>query len=190
MFVLRNAETPAPLHALHYQEIWQTLPHEGETIMLTLGSLTSPFHSRGRDGNQRIMEAIRAIRNRRAEMNVHPSKKANLFIKTAYKDTFSYADEFFKKLAGASEVTLVDDYDIEGAVSVVTTDAAIYIPMSELVDFEAERKRLEKELKATEEKLAQIEAKLSNEGFLAKAPEHVINAQKEAAAGLKKNRHA
>ncbi|HXK83022.1 MAG TPA: valine--tRNA ligase [Clostridiales bacterium] len=169
------------------EEIWQTLPHEGETIMLSPWrkfdeSLSFP---EAETEIQRIMEAIRAIRNRRAEMNVHPSKKANLFIKTAYKDTFSYADEFFKKLAGASEVTLVDDYDIEGAVSVVTTDAAIYIPMSELVDFEAERKRLEKELKATEEKLAQIEAKLSNEGFLAKAPEHVINAQKEAAAGLK-----
>ncbi len=169
------------------EEIWLTLPHEGETIMLSPWRKfdESLVFTEAEAELQRIMEAIRAIRNRRAEMNVHPSRKAKLYIKTAYADTFNNGAEFFKKLASASEVVVGDDFSIEGAVAVVTTDAAIYIPMNELVDFEAERKRLEKELKDTQAKLSGIEAKLSNEGFLSKAPENVINAQKEAAAGLR-----
>ena len=80
-------------------------------------------------------------------MNVPPSKKAKLFIATAIPETFSYGEQFFKKLASASEVEISDSFDIDGAVTIVTSNAKIYIPMEELVDKEAELKRLNKELK-------------------------------------------
>ena len=118
-------------------------------------------------------------------MNLPPSKKAKVYIATAYKDTFSAGVKFFIRLASASEVEVGDSFDIEGSVSVVTADATIYLPLAELVDFEAERKRLNKELAEAEKKLGFIENKLNNPGFLAKAPEKVIAEQKEQGAKLK-----
>ena len=120
------------------------------------------------------MEAITAIRTQRNEMNVPPSKKAKLFIATAIPETFSNGEQFFKKLASASEVEISDSFDIDGAVTIVTSNAKIYIPMEELVDKEAELKRLNKELKQVEKMLAQDEGKLNNPGFMSKAPEKVI----------------
>ncbi|MCR4614744.1 MAG: valine--tRNA ligase [Clostridiales bacterium] len=168
------------------EEIWQTLPHSGETIM------TSEWCKYDESLNfaaeeaemERIMAAVKAVRNRRAEMNVPPSKKAKLYIETQYKDTFEASAVIMQKLASASEVEVGDSFHIEGAVSIVTSDAKIFIPMGELVDFEAERKRLHKELENVQKQLAQVNGKLSNPGFLAKAPEAVVNAQKETAAKL------
>ena len=131
------------------------------------------------------MEAIKAVRNRRAEMNVPPSRKAKLYSATDKKDIFSLSSVFMQRLASASEVELGDSFDsLDNAVSIVTHDAKIYIPMGELVDFEAERKRLLKEREACEKKLSQINGKLSNEGFLSKAPEAVIEKQKQDKAKL------
>lgn len=160
------------------EEIWQTIPHDtdGKTVMLEKypeydPSLDFPSES---EEMMKVMEAITAIRTQRNEMNVPPSKKAKLFIATAIPETFSNGEQFFKKLASASEVEISDSFDIDGAVTVVTSDAKIYIPMEELVDKEAELKRLNKELKQVEKMLAQDEGKLNNPGFMSKAPEKVI----------------
>ena len=131
-----------------------------------------------------IMDAIRAIRNRRGEMNVPPSRKAHVYIATEKKDIFALSAVFMQKLASASEVTVGDSFNIEGSVSIVTADAKIYIPMGDLVDFEAERKRLLKERETAEKKLQQINGKLNNPGFLAKAPANVIETQKADAEKL------
>lgn len=160
------------------EEIWQTIPHdtEGKTVMLEKYPEYDPnldFPSEAEE-MMKVMEAITAIRTQRNEMNVPPSKKAKLFIATAIPETFSNGEQFFKKLASASEVEINDSFDIDGAVTVVTSDAKIYIPMEELVDKEAELKRLNKELKQVEKMLAQDEGKLNNPGFMSKAPEKVI----------------
>lgn len=160
------------------EEIWQTIPHDtdGKTVMLEKYPEYDPnldFPSEAEE-MMKVMEAITAIRTQRNEMNVPPSKKAKLFIATAIPETFSNGEQFFKKLASASEVEISDSFDIDGAVTVVTSDAKIYIPMEELVDKEAERKRLNKELKQVEKMLAQDEGKLNNPGFMSKAPEKVI----------------
>ncbi|MBQ8209081.1 MAG: valine--tRNA ligase [Clostridia bacterium] len=168
------------------EEIWQTLPHAGESIMISDWPVFSDALVFDKDEAEmeRIMNAIKAIRNRRAEMNVAPSKKAKVYVATSYKDTFSMGTEFFKRLASASDVEVNDSFDIEGSVSVVTADATIYLPLAELVDFAAEKKRLEKELADAEKKLGFIENKLNNPGFLAKAPEKVVAQQKEDGAKL------
>lgn len=166
------------------EEIWQTIPHDGETIML------SKFPEYDENLNfveataemTRIMDAIKAIRNRRSEMNVPPSRKAKVYVASQFKDTFNDGAKFICKLASASEVEVGDSYDLDGAVTVVTADAKIYIPMEELVDKEAELKRLNKELEATKKLLAQDEGKLNNPGFMSKAPEKVIEKIKSQAA--------
>jgi len=160
------------------EEIWQTIPHdtEGKTVMLEKYPEYDPSLDFKAEAEEmmKVMEAITAIRTQRNEMNVPPSKKAKLFIATAIPETFSNGEQFFKKLASASEVEISDSFDIDGAVTVVTSDAKIYIPMEELVDKEAELKRLNKELKQVEKMLAQDEGKLNNPGFMSKAPEKVI----------------
>ncbi len=168
------------------EEIWLTLPHDGETIMKSQWPTFSDelIFTEDEEKMNVIMDAIRAIRNRRGEMNVPPSRKAHVYIATEKKDIFSLSALFMQKLASASEVTVGDSFNIEGSVSIVTADAKIYIPMGDLVDFEAERKRLLKEKETAEKKLAQINGKLSNPGFLAKAPQNVIDTQKADAEKL------
>ena len=162
------------------EEIWQTIPHEGETVMLAKypeynAELDYPEAS---DEMKKIMDAIRAIRNRRAEMNVPPSRKAKVYVATKFRD----GTQFIQKLASASEVEVAESFEIEGAVNIVTADAKIYIPMDELVDREKELARLNKELEQVKKRLAQSEGKLNNQGFVAKAPEAVIEKVKGQAA--------
>ncbi len=168
------------------EEIWQTLPHDGETIMLSAWPTFSEELVFTEDEEKMgiIMDAIRAVRNRRSEMNVPPSRKAHVYIATDKKDIFDLAVVFMQRLASASDVTVGDSFSIDGSVSIVTADAKIYIPMGDLVDFEAERKRLMKEKETAEKKLAQINGKLNNPGFLAKAPQNVIDGQKADAEKL------
>ena len=134
---------------------------------------------------ERIMTAIRAIRNRRAEMNVPPSKKAKVYVETPFSETFEAAGVFFTRLAFASEVAVNTGFDGEGAVSIVTSDAKVFIPLGELVDFAAERARLNKELAAAQKNLQGIEAKLANEAFTSKAPKHIVDNQRGLAKELK-----
>ncbi len=163
------------------EEIWQTLPHEGESIMVSNWpefDESLVFDNEEREF-ERIMKAIRAVRNRRAEMNVAPSKKAKVYIDTVYADTFKSGAVFFERLASASSTEVGSDISLENALAVITDDAKIYIPLGELIDFEAERARLNKEREAVLKDIAFVESKLNNEGFVSKAPEKVVAAQRD-----------
>ena len=130
------------------------------------------------------MNAIRAIRNRRAEMNVPPSKKAALFVLTAKPQVFTEGEGFLQRLAYADEVTMLDaePSNLDGMVTIATADAKLYIPMGQLVDVAKEIDRITKELDKNKKFLSSLEGKLSNEKFVARAPEAVVNAEKEKAA--------
>jgi len=133
-----------------------------------------------------IMDAIRAVRGRRSEMNVPPSKKAHLTVATAETDTFTLGVPFLKKLAYASEVEIVPagEAPAAGQVSIVTHAAQMSIPLGELVDLEKEKARVEKELKKQGAELEKLNAKLNNPGFVNKAPAQVVEAEKERAVQL------
>lgn len=169
------------------EEIYQAIPHSDESIMVSkwVEYDDSLSFSAEEAEMERIMKAIRAIRNRRSEMNIPPSRKATVYIKTAHKQTFESGVEFVKRLASANDVIIGDGFDNLGnIVTIITDDAEIYIPMGDLVDFEAERKRLEKELAQAQDKLDFISKKLNNPGFVNKAPEKVVAQNREDAAKL------
>ena len=166
------------------EEIWQTLPHDGDSIMISEWPVFSEELSFKADETEmeRVMTAIKAVRNRRAEMNVPPSKKAKIFIETAYENTFSEGANFFVRLASASEVELVKSYENDEAVAIITEDARLFIPLDELVDFKAELERLEKEKAGVLKEIAFVSGKLNNANFVAKAPEALVNEQREKLA--------
>ena len=169
------------------EEIYQAIPHDTDSIMISKWVEYDEALNFAAEEEQieKIMQAVRAIRNRRAQMNIPPSRKAAVFVETDDSATFEYGAEFIKRLAYASEVTVSGSFDDLGNVVTMVTDSAkIYIPMGELVDFEAEKKRLEKELAAAQDKLDFINKKLSNPGFVNKAPEKVVNQNREDAAKL------
>lgn len=169
------------------EEIYQAIPHDTESIMISKWVEYDDALNFAAEEEQveKIMSAVRAIRNRRAEMNIPPSRKAAVFVETQDADTFNYGAEFIKRLAYAGDVTVVASFENLGnVVTIITESAKIYIPMGELVDFEAERKRLEKDLAAAQDKLDFINKKLSNPGFVNKAPENVVNKNREDAAKL------
>ena len=174
------------------EEIYQSLPHAAESIMIdsypTVEELPD-FATEAADFD-RIIDAIRAIRGRRAEMNVPPSRKAKLFVKTEFAQSFLDATPFFQKLASASEVEIVSSYEDEGAVSIVTDAATIYIPMADMVDMEKEKARLSAELAKMESEIARAESKLGNEGFVAKAPAAVVEAERSKLEKLKVTKEA
>ncbi len=167
------------------EEIWQKLPHTAETTSETVMLSSYPVYNEALDFTsdeihmERLITAIKVIRNRRAEMNVPPSKKAKLFIVTNEKDTFTDKTAvFFEKLASASEVSVVDSYADESAVQLITDCAALFIPLGDLVDFEKERARLGKERENIEREISRVEGKLANESFVAKAPAAVVEGEK------------
>ena len=169
------------------EEIYQAIPHDTESIMISKWPEYDPTLSFADEEAQmeKIMDAIRAIRNRRAEMNIPPSKKSKVYVETAFADVFAVGSEFIKRLAYASNVEIADGFgDLGNTVTIVTNDAKIYIPLGDLVDFEAEAKRLQKELAAAEDKLAFINKKLDNPGFVNKAPEKVVQQNRDEAAKL------
>ena len=175
------------------EEIYQALPHtaedKGEFIMLQKwpeyrAELSFPQEE---EAMGLIIDAITAIRARRNEMNVAPSKKVHYTIATAHADTFARGIPFFKRLASASDVTVADANipTPDGSIEVVTHAARVLMPLAELVDFEKELARITKEKANAEKQLAGIENKLSNQGFIAKAPEAVVNGAREDAAKLR-----
>ena len=160
------------------EEIWQHLPHDGESIMISRFPVYDPgldFPAQEKD-MEMIMAAISAVRNRRAEMNVPPSKKSKMYIVTSKADVFNQGAVFFEKLASASEASVqADQAGIgENAVNIVVDGAEIFLPLDELVDKEKEIERLQKEKKQLESEIKRVEGKLSNPGFTAKAPEKVV----------------
>ncbi|MEG0876666.1 MAG: valine--tRNA ligase [Oscillospiraceae bacterium] len=167
------------------EEIWQALPHSGDMLMLQSYPEFSESLSFTKDeaNFETVMTAIKAVRSRRSEMNVPPSKRAHLIVVSDKAEVFESCKAYFLKLAYASEVTVSSTApdEAQGMVSVVTDEARMFMPLSELVDFEKERARIEKDIeKAQKEYDGQI-AKLSNEKFLAKAPEKVVATEKERA---------
>lgn len=168
------------------EEIWQTLPHNGEAILVSPWPVydAALAFSQEEAKMERIMRAIRAVRNRRSEMNVPPSKKAHVYIETADEETFRGAALFFQRLAYASDVTVGTSFEIPGSVLIVADSARLYIPMGELVDLEAEKTRLHKELENTQKQLAGVQAKLNNEQFVSKAPAPIVQNQRDTAAKL------
>ena len=173
------------------ETIWQALPHEGPSVMVS----SWPEYDEKLNFSveeaqmESLMDAVRAIRNRRAEMNVPPSKKAKVLILTEKEDTFSAGAGFFPKLAYASEIELIDAVpaDASRMASVVTGDAQIYMPMGDLIDFEAERARLGKEKSKVEADIDFVMKKLNNPKFVDKAPEKVVAAEREKADKLREH---
>ena len=170
------------------EEIYQAIPHSGEAIIVEEYPKYDPalaFPKEEADF-QLVMEAIRAVRARRAEMNVPPSRKSHLIIATDRPDAFEQGTAYIKKLAYAEAVTVQTEAPTEtkGMVSAVTGNARMFMPMADLVDLDAERARLSKALANAEKGLAGQIAKLSNEKFVARAPEAIVNAEREKKANL------
>ena len=168
------------------EEIWQTLPHQGDALMVAEYPQYDEkcAYPQAEAEMHRIMDAIRAIRNRRAEMNVPPSRKAKVYVASSFEETFRKGAQFIARLAYASEVEVGEAFSIPGAVTIVTADARVYIPMEELVDKEAELKRLNKELETAQKQLDQVNAKLNNPGFTGKAPANVVEGARQNAKKL------
>ena len=165
------------------EEIWQALPSEGisESVMAAPWPEYRPelCFEREEEEFSKIMEVIKAVRNRRSEMNVPPSRKAKLYIATGLPETMEKGAAFFERLAGASEVEIGQSFSIEGAVQVVTGDARIFIPLGELIDLDKERERLQKEREQAEQDVSFFGKKLENPSFVDRAPEKVVNAERE-----------
>ena len=163
------------------EEIWQALPHDGESIMIAKYPEYDESLSFAAEEKEfeRVMTAIRAIRNARAEKNIPPSKKAAVYVETEYADTFQNAAAFFERLAGASGLVVGKDFELGSTMQVVTESARIFIPMGELIDVQKERARLNKEKADCEKEIAFFEGKLSNEKFVSRAPEAVVNQERQ-----------
>ena len=166
------------------EEIYQALPHDTASIMISSWPQYDEklVFAQEEAEMEMIMDAIRAIRNRRAEMNVPPSKKALVQIETAKTDVLTRGIPFFKRLAYAANVEIGETLNPdEKSVTAVTNDAKIFIPLGDLVDLEAEKKRLDKEMAAASEKLERLEKKLANAGCVQNAPEKVVEQTKKEA---------
>ena len=170
------------------EEIWQALPHEGEALMIAEypGFRQELCFPEDEVNFEMVMEAIKAVRARRAEMNVPPSRKSHLIIVTGKAKAFTEGEKFICKLAYASGIHVTDKLpeSTEGMVSVITDNARMFMPMAELVDLEKERARMEKELANAKKQLDGQNAKLANKNFVSRAPEHVVNLEREKKAKL------
>ncbi|MEE1115683.1 MAG: valine--tRNA ligase [Clostridia bacterium] len=178
------------------EEIYLSLPHSDESIMIS----KYPEYDSAIDFSSeavkldKIIDVTKSIRARRSEMNVAPSRKAKLFIATKYNDIFNEESAvFFTRLASASEVIISENFDsderisLDEAVQVITDTATVYIPLSDIIDFEKEKERLNGERKKLLGEIERLEKKLSNEGFVAKAPAAVIDGEKAKLAKYREN---
>lgn len=164
------------------EEIWQSLPHgEHESIMMTKWCEYDEklCFAKEQEDFTKIVDAIRAVRVQRSELNVPPSKKASMEIETKDIDLFKSCADFFVKLASASTVEVKEKIEnTEGKMTAVTAAARIFTPKGELVDEEKEKARIEKEIKAVQKDIDFLSSKLNNPGFLAKAPQQQIESEK------------
>ena len=170
------------------EEIWQALPHEGDALMMqSYPEYSEKLNFPEDEANfGMVMDAIKAVRARRSEMNVPPSRKSHLIIVTDKAKAFTDGEKFICKLAYASDVEVRAELpeSTDGMVSVITDNARMFMPMAELVDLEKERARMEKELANAKKQLDGQNAKLANENFVSRAPEKVVNAEREKKAKL------
>ena len=165
------------------EEIWQAIPHEGEALIAAVWprcdeNLHYPTEEQHMEA---VMLAIRTVRNRRSEMNVPPSKKADLYVVTDKKEVFTEGAAFITRLAYAERVLVCDEEPAghEDMAQCVTPDARLYLPLAQLVDVEKELARINKERESAQKEIARAEAQLSNEKFVSRAPANVIQAQRE-----------
>ena len=183
--LLRILELLHPFMPFITEEIWQALPHEGRyLISAEWPEYQDALHfPEAEAAMEAVKDAISAIRARRAEMNVPPSRKAQVIIVTAQPENYQLGAHFITRMAYASELTVLTaaPADLTGMVTVATHDATVYMPMAELVDIAKELERIAAERKKAEENLRRIEAKLANESFTSRAPENVVNAEREKA---------
>ena len=169
------------------EEIWQSLPHEGEALIVAPWPEYEEGHAfpQAEAEMKKVMELITAVRTRRSEMNVPPSKKAHLMVETAAPQAFVTEQEAIARLAYCSSVEVGGHFEqTEGSVTVVTAACRGYLPMDDLVDKKAETARLQKELEGAKKQLATAQAKLQNEKFISKAPQNVIDGVKDNAKKL------
>ncbi len=168
------------------EEIYSALPHDCDSIMIDTypeADAALDFADEAED-MERVIAAIRAIRQRRNEMNVPPSRKAKVFIATKHPESFGTATAaFFARLASAADLTVAEQFDesvisADSAVQIVTDAATILLPLADLVDMEKEKARLEAEKARLEAEISRVERKLANEGFVAKAPAAVVDAER------------
>ena len=167
------------------EEIYQSLPHSDESIMISEYPKFNDalVFTEDSENMNRVIAAIKAIRARRNEMNVVPSRKAKVYIATKYTDAFcESAKVFFVRLASASEVEIADSFEgvisADDAVQIITDSATVFLPLSDIIDTEKEITRLSGEEKKLIGEIERLEKKLSNEGFVAKAPAAVVDGEK------------
>ncbi len=170
------------------EEIYQALPHQGTALMVQPypGWRAELDFAQEEASFEEVMEMIRAIRSRRSEMNVPPARKTRLFIVTDDGGAFEAGRDYLRRLAYASEVTvsrLAPD-GAEGMAGVVTRSARCFMPMSELVDLDQERERLNREIEKNRGFLENQRRKLANTNFVSRAPESVVRAERERAEKL------
>lgn len=169
------------------EEIWQALPTDQESIMTASFPTFDKALSFEKEEVEfeRVMQAIKGIRNTRTEMNVPPSRKAAVYIQTEFTATFEASKFFFERLASASEVVVATQHDtdlVSKAVQIVTNDARIFLPLEDLIDKQKEQERLSREKEACEKEVSILSGKLDNQGFIAKAPENVVSEMREKLA--------
>ena len=180
------------------EEIYQSLPHEAgdpESIMISSYPEYSETCCFEQESEQfsRVIDAIKAIRTRRSEMNVPPSRKSKVFIQTKYKSSFSdNCYPFFVSMASASQVMVADEFSpdevsADNAVQIITDSASIYLPLADIIDFEKEKARLETEKKKLLAEIDRLEKKLQNQGFVSKAPTSVVQGEKAKLARYTEN---
>ena len=183
--LLRVLELLHPFMPFITEEIWQALPHEGDFLIRAQWPEYQERFAFAQEENamEAVKDAISAVRARRSEMNVPPSRKAKILIVTQTPDIYAGGRDFIMRLAYASEVEVQaqSPEDLKGMVTVATHNATLYLPLAELVDIRQELERIAKEKTKAEENLARIEKKLQNESFVSKAPEAVVNAEREKA---------
>ena len=163
------------------EEIWQSLPHEGDSLMVAPWPKYDPALDFAKEAAdfELVMDAIRGIRNARTNADVPPSRKATVYLHSESEEIFAGAEPFFQRLAFASSLVLVDkDFTLPRAVHVVTDAARILLPLDELIDRDKELARLNKELASCERDIASVDSRLANENFVAKAPQKVIDGEK------------
>jgi valyl-tRNA synthetase len=179
------------------EEIYSSLPHaENATESIMIAKYpeydATMLFEQDAENMGYVIDAIRAIRNRRSEMNIVPSRRAKVYIETKYADAFpATVAVFFERLASASEVAVAASFEgqlnVDETVQIVTSAATVYLPLSDIIDMEKEKARLNSERVRLEGEIARVEQKLSNESFVAKAPAAVVDAERAKLAKYKEN---
>ena len=177
------------------EEIFGALPHEEESIMIAgypVPDETLEFADAAAD-MERVIAVIRAIRTRRNEMNVPPSRKAKVYLATKYEKSFAGTEAFFARLASASALEVAAEFDSsvisgDNAVQIVTDSATVFLPLSDIIDYEKEKARLAAELEKLDGEITRAKAKLANESFVSRAPAAVVAGERDKLAKYEENR--